>query len=288
MLADKKSRLTLYLIMISLLIVALSACQLEEGERNRVEIDESIPSKSDTSYTLEEKDAGGDLLDTDPQVTGVPALPAKAVSPDSEKTAKVLNEFVRQAAQILADEAQANMLTMRGIAKHKPYPSLEERFKMKSLCLANYPMYRGVSFLVGMDMYPVVASFGDQVKALKENWDQYDFFFIHAKTTDKTGEDGNFAAKVAAIEELDQYIPQITALNPDVLVITGDHSTPSAMKSHSWHPVPVLLSSDLARLDWAERLTELDCLKGALGQIPAKDLMGLALAHAGRLAKFGA
>jgi 2,3-bisphosphoglycerate-independent phosphoglycerate mutase len=230
----------------------------------------------------------GDIDDTDPQSTGVPALPARGLNPEAEETVKIVNEFVKQVGTILADEKQANMVTLRGFAKHKPYASMKERFALKSLCLANYPMYRGVSFLVGMDLYRVVKSVDEQLDALEKEYDNYDFFFVHAKTPDKTGEDGNFEAKVAAIEELDQVIPRILALKPDVLVVTGDHSTPSALESHSWHPVPVLLASQHARLDLAERLDEVECLKGALGQIPAKQLMGLALAHAGKLKKFGA
>jgi 2,3-bisphosphoglycerate-independent phosphoglycerate mutase len=180
------------------------------------------------------------------------------------------------------------MVTLRGFAKHKPYPSMMDRFKLNALCLANYPMYRGVAFLVGMEIYEVLPSVSAQIDVLEESYDQYDFFFLHAKTTDKTGEDGNFAGKVEAIEELDSLLPRLTNLNPDVLVVTGDHSTPSALKNHSWHPVPVMLSSKYARLDYAEGFNELECLKGALGQFPAKDLMALALANSGRLKKFGA
>lgn len=230
----------------------------------------------------------GDLADTDPQTTGVPTLPVQPLSPGAAKTAAFFNSFLDQSAEILQQEKRANMITLRGFAKHRPYPGMMERFKLRSLCLANYPMYRGVSFLVGMDIHPVLPTFGDQVRILPEKWDRYDFFFIHAKTTDKTGEDGDFDAKVAAIEELDGYIPQILQNEPDVLVVTGDHSTPSAFRSHSWHPVPVLLKSTYCRYDEAKEFNELECLKGALGRFPAKELMPLALAHAERLKKFGA
>jgi len=230
----------------------------------------------------------GDIEDTDPQKTGVPPLDPMALTAEAEKTAGLVKEFVRQTAEILRHEKQANMVTLRGFAKHKPYPSMDERFRLKPLCLANYPMYRGVSFLVGMEIYRVLPSVEAQIDALEEHYNDYDFFFLHAKTTDKTGEDGNFDAKVKAIEELDALIPRLTRLNPDVLVITGDHSTPSALESHSWHTVPVMLHSRYARLDPAEGFNERECLRGALGQMPAKDLMALALAHAGRLKKFGA
>ncbi len=230
----------------------------------------------------------GDIADTDPQTTGVPPLAPQATSPDADKTVEIVKEFVNQAARLLSDEKQANMVTLRGFAKHKPYASLEERFKLRSLCLANYPMYRGVSLLIGMDIHPVLPDFPSQIDDMKRAWNDYDFFFIHAKTTDKTGEDGDFKAKVAAIEELDKYVPRVLELNPDVLVITGDHSTPAALRSHSWHPVPVLLHSRYARRGLAEQFNEVACLSGALGQLPAKELMPLALAHAERLKKFGA
>ena len=230
----------------------------------------------------------GDILDTDPQITGVPALDPEPANEGAAGTAAIVKEFVAQAGQILAAEKAANMLTLRGFAKHKPYPSMMERYHLRSVCLANYPMYRGVAFLAGMDMHPITPSMPAALDALEEQFDDYDFFFVHAKTTDKTGEDGDFEAKVAAIEELDALVPRILSLKPDVLVITGDHSTPSALSSHSWHPVPVLLASQFSRLDPAGRFTEIECLKGALGQFPAKDLMALALAHAGRLKKFGA
>ena len=230
----------------------------------------------------------GEIRDTDPQATGVPPLDPEPLNEAAENTSVIVKEFIRQASEILDHEPQANMLTLRGFAKHKPYASMLDRYKLRSLCLANYPMYRGVAFLAGMKMHPVTKNMSEVLDALEKNYSDYDFFFVHAKTTDKTGEDGDFSAKVAAIEELDALIPRILGMNPDVLVVTGDHSTPSALSSHSWHPVPVLLASKYSRLDLAERFTEMECLKGALGQFPAKDLMGLALAHAGKLKKFGA
>jgi 2,3-bisphosphoglycerate-independent phosphoglycerate mutase len=230
----------------------------------------------------------GDIEDTDPQATAVPPLEPRAFSTEAQPTAALVAQFLRQVGTILSDEEKANMVTLRGFAKHKPYRTMMDRFRLRSLCLANYPMYRGVSFLVGMDIHPVSPSLSAAIDALKQNLNDYDFFFLHAKTPDKTGEDGDFAAKVTAIEELDRLIPKIVDLQPQVLVITGDHSTPSALCSHSWHPVPVVLASQYARLDPCHRFTETECLKGALGQFPAKDLMPLALAHAGRLKKFGA
>ena len=231
---------------------------------------------------------GGEISETDPQITGTPPLDPEPITPESKKTADLVKEFILQAKEMLADEKRANMLTLRGFAKHRPYKTMMERYKLKCLCIANYPMYRGVCFLIGMDIHPLTPDISSEFDALEKNFNQYDFIFLHVKTTDATGEDGNFEAKVKAIEELDAMIPRITQLNPDVLVITGDHSTPSALRSHSWHPVPVLLYSKYARLNSMERFNELECLKGALGQMPAKNLMAVALAHALRLKRFGA
>jgi len=231
---------------------------------------------------------GGAVSDTDPQATSVQPLEPQAQDPASQKTAQIMKHFLDQVRKVLADEPQANMITLRGFAKHQPYPTMQERYGLRSLCIANYPMYRGVAFLVGMDIHPVTPDASSQLDALEKNFTNYDFHFVHLKSTDKAGEDGDFNAKVRAIEEIDGLLPRVTALQPDVLVVTGDHSTPSALRSHSWHPVPVLLYSKYSRLDEATRLTEKECLKGALGQFSSKDLMALALAHSLRLKKFGA
>ena len=230
----------------------------------------------------------GDLDDTDPQQTGVPSLPVKAQNAKAKKAATLFNDFLKQARQALVSEPKANMLLLRGFAKHHPYPSMFERYKLRALCLANYPMYRGVAKLVGMELYPVVKSFSEQIDALGKNFEQYDFFFMHVKTTDATGEDGNFAAKMKAIEEVDALIPRLTALGPEVLAITGDHSTPSALRSHSWHPVPLLVWSKNARYDGARAFNEKSCQIGGLGRLYSKEMMPLLLAHALRLKKFGA
>lgn len=231
---------------------------------------------------------GGDLDDTDPQKTGVPPLDVNARNEASAKTAEVATEFLRQAREVLKDDHPANFLTLRGVAKKPDIPTYEEVYGTKSGAVAVYPMYRGLARLVGMDVLDAGQTLDDQCECLKKNWNDYDFFFTHFKYTDSTGEDGNFDAKVARIEELDAAIPKITALNPDVLIVTGDHSTPSKMKSHSWHPVPTLIASDLCRTDGCDSFGEAQCLQGGLGQFEAKYLMSLALAHAGRYEKYGA
>lgn len=231
---------------------------------------------------------GGNVNDTDPQATGVP--PREPVGSDeaSQKTAEVCREFLRQAAGMLADDQPANLLTMRGIARRPEIPGFHEVYGLNPAAIAVYPMYRGLARLVHMNVLDAGLTLADQMDRLAAAWDDHDFFFVHFKYTDSTGEDGDFDGKVARIEELDAVVPRITALEPDVLIVTGDHSTPAKMRSHSWHPVPTLLVSDLCRVDTAQVFGETECLAGGLGQFEARHLMLLALAHAGRLAKYGA
>jgi 2,3-bisphosphoglycerate-independent phosphoglycerate mutase len=230
----------------------------------------------------------GKVHDTDPQVTGVPPLDPVAADSDSKRTAEVAKEFVRQARELLAREAKANCLTLRGFASKPKLPSYEEVYGLRAAAIAVYPMYKGLARLVGMDIIGKAQTLGEQLIVLEQNWSSYDFFFIHFKYTDSTGEDGNFAAKVKRIEEFDAAVPRITALKPDVLIVTGDHSTPSMLASHSWHPVPTLLWAKFCRTDACEKFGESDCLRGGLGQFEAKNLMTLALANARRLNKYGA
>lgn len=231
---------------------------------------------------------GGDVEDTDPQATGVPPLAPKAKNPASQKTAEVATEFLRQAKEILKDQPKANFHTMRGFAAKPNLPSYQDVYGLRAAAIAVYPMYKGLARLVGMDIVGEAQSLDEQVDVLKQAWDQYDFFFIHFKYTDSTGEDGNFDEKVKRIQQLDAILPKIQALNPEVLIVTGDHSTPSFLKSHSWHPVPTLLVSECCRPDHHTEFGETTCITGGLGQFEAKYLMLLALANAGRMNKFGA
>lgn len=231
---------------------------------------------------------GGDVEDTDPQKTGVPPLAPKPLNAQSKRTAEIAQEFVKQAEKLLASQPKANGLTMRGFSKKPDLPSYEELFGLKAAAIAAYPMYKGLASLVGMELVGKPATLTEEVDLLEQNWDKYDFFFLHFKYTDSRGEDGNFPAKVKMIEEFDKIIPRVEALNPDVLIVTGDHSTPAAMKSHSWHPVPTLLVAKTARTDACQTFGETAALCGGLGHFEAIYLMPLALAHAGRLDKFGA
>jgi 2,3-bisphosphoglycerate-independent phosphoglycerate mutase len=229
-----------------------------------------------------------EIQETDPQKTGLPALPPEALIPEAEETAGILQKIVDQAKKVLSDEEKANMLLLRGYSTYRKYPYLSERFGLNALAIATYPMYRGIARLLGMAIGPQPDSLKGEIMALRENYGKYDFFFVHVKATDSRGEDGNFDAKVKVIEEVDSLVPLVTELKPDVLVITGDHSTPALLASHSWHTLPVLLHSATARPDRVTRFGERDCISGGLGRMPMVHLMGLALAHAGRLEKFGA
>jgi 2,3-bisphosphoglycerate-independent phosphoglycerate mutase len=231
---------------------------------------------------------GDQVEDTDPQAEGVPTLDPVASDAASGRTAEIAKEFLRQARRVLADESPANMVMLRGFAKLPAIAPMIKVYGVDAVALAVYPMYRGLAKLVGMRIADAGKSLGEQVVSLRREWSSGDFFFIHFKYTDSTGEDGNFAAKVARIEELDGAIPGIAELNPDVLIVTGDHSTPSLLKSHSWHPVPTLLVAKTCRPDSATSFGETECSRGGLGHFLAKDLLPLALAHASRLGKYGA
>ncbi|MFM7318708.1 MAG: 2,3-bisphosphoglycerate-independent phosphoglycerate mutase [bacterium] len=232
---------------------------------------------------------GDHVADTDPLSTGLKTLEPKASGAGSEKTARVAAEFLRQAKEILKNDAPANFLMMRGFAKFPDIRTMEQVYGLKSVAIAVYPMYRGLAKLVGMDVVDPGQTFADQIETAKRLWNEYDFFFLHYKYTDSTGEDGNFTKKVEVIEALDAELPKLMALNPDVLVVTGDHSTPSRLKSHSWHPVPLLMHAPAtSRPDDVTSFGERAVAHGGLGSIKAIEIMPLAMAHALRLQKFGA
>lgn len=234
---------------------------------------------------------GAKVADTDPGVVNQLTLEPRAAAGDaaSAKTAAIAADFLRQAKDILKDERPANFLMMRGFATHPDITPFAELYGVKPAAIAVYPMYRGLARLVGMTILAPGKTLADQFEVARDHWDTYDFFFIHYKYTDSTGEDGNFAKKVEVIEALDAELPKLMALDPDVVIVTGDHSTPSKMKSHSFHPVPLLMwAPERGRPDEVTTFGERPCLRGGLGQILAKHIMPLALAHAGRLAKYGA
>ncbi len=231
---------------------------------------------------------GDAVNDTDPQAVGVLPLKAEGADPASQKTAEVVNQFVAKAVEVLKEQAGVNGVTLRGFARFPKIASFADVYGLKAAAIAVYPMYKGLARLVGMDILDPGQTLAGQVETLKKVWNDYDFFFLHYKYTDSTGEDGNFPAKVQMIEKLDAVIPDIQQLNPDVFIVTGDHSKPSKMKSHSWHPVPTLIAADTCRPDGVTEFTESACLRGGLGQFQAQHLMLMAMAHAGRLGKYGA
>ncbi len=228
------------------------------------------------------------ISETDPQAEGVAPLPCRALGPEGEATAAAVNEFVARAAALIGDEPAANGLVLRGVASIPSLPQMRDVWGLRPASCAIYPMYRGLARLAGMTALPAGDDIGDQTAALGEHWDDYDYFFCHYKYTDSAGEDGDFDAKVRRLEEFDAALPGLRALEPDVLVISGDHSTPAVMAAHSWHPVPFLLYSRTARYRAGAVFSEADCAQGMLGAFPAKEALPLAMAHAGRLAKYGA
>lgn len=235
---------------------------------------------------------GDGVRDTDPQLTEKPPLPPQPDpdTPENRRTAEIAAKLINRIAEVLSDEPKANYALLRGFAKRPTWISFGELYKLNACCIAVYPMYRGLAQLVGMKVLDFEGDkIADEIATLKAVWNDYDFFFVHIKPTDSRGEDGNWQGKVAVIEEFDKNLPDILSLNPDVLAITGDHSTPSVYRAHSWHPVPVLLHSRWGIPDpTVEGFGERACAKGTLGRIPAKFLMSLLLAHAERLEKYQA
>jgi len=229
-----------------------------------------------------------ELADSDPQQLGVPPRKIEALSPQGQKTARIVNEFVSQARRLLRKEAPANMVLLRGFSRRPEIPPISDTYKLKPAAVAIYPMYRGLARLVGMKILPGGESITDEMNSLHRYYADHDFFFVHFKNTDARGEDGDFQAKVQAIEELDKALPTLLGLEPDVLVVTGDHSTPATLGTHSWHPVPFMLKSKWCRPDNVAEFSERACIAGAMGRFPATEIMPLAMANALKLNKFGA
>lgn len=228
------------------------------------------------------------LTDADPQKDGKRAKGTESLTAEGQKTAEMVNAYLKRATEVLKPFHPANAILLRGFSKIPHIPSMFERYQVRAAAIATYPMYRGLARLVGMDVLETGETLRDQVETLKKSYDRYDFFYLHFKRTDSTGEDGDFKKKVKAIEELDRILPTLLRLKPDVLVVTGDHSTPALLKSHSWHPNPILLYSRYERPDGLRRFTERQCQKGQLGRFPAVEILPLMLASGLKLKKFGA
>jgi 2,3-bisphosphoglycerate-independent phosphoglycerate mutase len=231
---------------------------------------------------------GEGLTDADPQKEGKLSIPASANSDSAKFSERVVNRFIEEATHLLRSQDSANTVLLRGFSQPPQIPTMTELFQVRPAAIAVYPMYKGIARLVGMDVLEAGEGIRDEIKALRDYFDQYDFFYLHIKKPDMFGEDGNFHGKVGAIEEVDEFIPDLRDLEPDVLVVTGDHSTPSVLKSHSWHPNPILLFSRFIRTDAVERFDERSCRLGGLGRFPATGIMPLMLANALKLKKYGA
>jgi 2,3-bisphosphoglycerate-independent phosphoglycerate mutase len=229
------------------------------------------------------------ISETDPQRLGVAPLPAGPLSPEAASSAALINSFVSQARQLLAGQRPANMVLLRGFSQHPRIPPFAEVYGLKPAAIAVYPMYRGLARLVGMELLETSGkSPADEFATLAAHWSDHDFFYVHIKGTDSAGEDGDFARKVSVIEEVDRALPALLALSPDVLMVGGDHSTPALLKAHSWHPVPFLLYARTCRPEGIAGFGERACARGGFGRFPADQVMTAALAHAGRLTKYGA
>ncbi|AFV76775.1 2,3-bisphosphoglycerate-independent phosphoglycerate mutase [Thermus oshimai JL-2] len=275
----------------------------EENRRVVARLQEAIPRLEDVEvhfYTESEhrflvvlrgEGLSDAVTDTDPQKAGLKPLPARALEAGAERTARLVGLLSERIREVLRDEPKLNGALFRGASKRPSFPSMGEVYGLRAAAIASYPMYKGLASLVGMEVLPVEGE-GDahegKLRTLRENWDRYDFFYLHFKKTDAKGEDGDFWGKVGEIERFDALLPELLALGPTVLALTGDHSTPAALKAHSWHPVPLLLKAPYLRRDEARRFTEGEALKGSLGHLRGVELMPLLLAHAGRLAKYGA
>ncbi len=237
---------------------------------------------------LRGKNLDPNLSDSDPQQIGVPPKEVAAERPEARDTAALANRWVDEARRRLENSHPANMVLLRGFSQRPTFPSMSDVYGLNPVAIATYPMYRGVAKLIGMEVADGGHSIQDEFNTLARLYDQYDFFFLHVKQTDTAGEDGDFDRKVRVIEEVDSLVPRLVDLQPEVIVVTGDHSTPALLKSHSWHPVPFLLAARYCRPDASSAFSESDCARGSLGTFPALGIMPLAMANALRLTKYGA
>ena len=250
--------------------------QVEPGEEHRFVL------------ILRGEDLSAALADTDPQETGVPPLEPRALTTEASGSVDRISTLIATMERAIADEPQANRVLLRGFSELPALPSLAELHKVRCGAFAGYPLYRGVAAACGMEVIPCGKEFGQILTKVEEHWDRFDLFFLHVKQTDKAGEDGDLARKIEVLERVDEELPRLLALEPTVMAITGDHSTPAPIAAHSWHPVPLLLHGPFCFVDTQQEFTETAAVAGHLGTLPSRELMGLMLANAGRLAKFGA
>ncbi|MBM3118937.1 MAG: 2,3-bisphosphoglycerate-independent phosphoglycerate mutase [Chloroflexi bacterium] len=239
-------------------------------------------------FVMRGEELAAEVNDTDPQRIGVAPNMALATESQAKNTAHIVNEFVDEVQEILARHQPANMILLRGFSKLPDIPSMGEIYKLKPAAIACYPMYKGLARLVGMKVFNAENGIEEELKILADCYSEHDFFYIHVKESDSAGEDGDFSRKVKVIERVDYALPQLLKLTPEVIVVTGDHSTPALLKGHSWHPVPILLYSQWCRRDKAREFSESACASGGLGRLRGTDIMLVAMANALKLTKFGA
>lgn len=228
------------------------------------------------------------LSDADPQKEAKPRPYTQALSDEATETAEAINDFMDEATSLLSDSSPASTILLRGFSKLPSIPTMSELYKLKPAAIAHYPMYKGLAKLLGMTIFHPQEGLDSLFETLERNYNDFNFFYIHIKKTDSAGEDGNYEAKKAAVEETDKLLPRLLSLQPEVLVVTSDHSTPCLLKSHSWHPNPFLLHSQACLPDKVQVFTEKECSQGHLGRFRAVYAMPLMLAHAGKLKKYGA
>jgi len=241
------------------------------------------------ALVMRSSEPGDSLTDTDPLTVGVAPLPVKPRNSESAGAAELLNRYLEKARDLLKDQRPANMIMLRGFARLPEVPSYGELFGLRAAAISLNGMYRGVARMAGMQVLPVgEKTLSGEFDTLARHWNDFDFFYIHIKQTDTCGENGDFEGKAAVIQEVDSLIPRMLELDPQVVIVSGDHSSPAVLKSHSWHPVPTLLYARNVRADGIGEFGEQACARGSLGVLPATHIMPIALANAGRIAKYGA
>ena len=228
------------------------------------------------------------VRETDPQAVGVPPAPPEPLAGEAAETAAVLARFLELVTERIGSLDPANFVLMRGYATRPQLVPMQETWSIRGACSASYPMYKGLAAIAGMEVLETGDTFPGQLQAVSEAWSEYDFFFVHYKPSDAAGEDGDWEGKSRAIEEVDAALPGLLDLGPAAIAVTGDHSTPAALRQHSWHPVPLLIAGQQALPDRVESFGERACSGGGLGHLPARAVLPTLLATAGRLVKFGA
>jgi 2,3-bisphosphoglycerate-independent phosphoglycerate mutase len=269
-------------------------------ELSRLLSDTSLPGVQIAVYPVREHrfvvifrgdDLSSEVTDSDPQQIGVVPLmvnPVDRSDAGAVRLAGFVNQFISEARNCLTDHHPANMVLLRGFSRHPQLPTMQEIYKINPLAVAIYPMYRGLARLVGMDIAETGTTLEDEFETVRKSYRDHDFFFVHIKWTDSAGEDGDFSRKVKMLEEIDTALPVITELNPEVIVVAGDHSTPAVLRGHSWHPVPVVVVSEYCRIDPVNEFSERAFLGGGLGRMSSTEIIHVAMANALKLRKYGA